>query len=129
MVPCEELASNSDDIVPCEEPPPSSDVIVPCGELTNSHSVLLNEMPPESAVTVNKPVSVLEGPSTSPLSNLLVCPALSTSSVPKRPSTCARLLTSDESLRLFEEKEKKKPWKKKRGRMKELQKRRKEKNY
>ena len=42
------------------------------------------------------------------LSDLLTCPSTSTSSAPKRPSTRARLLTSDECLRMLEEKEKKK---------------------
>ena len=86
----------------------NTDIIDPCEEPTRSHSVVLNETAPGGAVTVNTPVSVLAGPSTSPLSDLLVCPALSTSIVPKRPSTRARLLTSDESLQLLEEKEKKK---------------------
>jgi len=47
---------------------------------------------------------------TSSLSNLLVCPALNSleSAVPKRLTTKARLLTSYESLRLLEEKERKK---------------------
>ena len=85
----------------------NTDIIDPCEEPTRSHSVVLNETAPGGAVTVNTPVSVLAGPSTSPLSDLLVCPALSTSIVPKRPSTRARLLTSDESLQLLEEKEKK----------------------
>ena len=66
----------------------NTDIIVPCEEPTCSHSVVLNETTPGGAVTVNKPVSVLAGPSTSPLSDLLVCPTLSTSIVPKRPSTC-----------------------------------------
>ena len=51
----------------------------------------------------------VSGP-TSSLSDLLVCPALNNliSDVPKRPPTQARLLTSQESLKLLEDKERKK---------------------
>ena len=53
--------------------------------------------------------SNVSGPNSS-LSDLLVCPALNNleSTVPKRPPTKARLLTSYESLQILEEKE----WKK-----------------
>ena len=53
------------------------------------------------------------------LSDFLVCPALATSAVPKRPTTHARLLTSsDEGLRLLEKKQQKKELEK---RIKKLQ--------
>ena len=89
----------------------STDLIVPCEEPASSQSVSSNETSPKDAITVDKSVSVVPvgaGPSTSPLSDLLVCPTINTPSVPKRTATCARLLTSDESLQLLEEKERKK---------------------
>ena len=89
----------------------STHVIVPCEESVPGHSVSSIETSPQGAVAVNKPVSVIPagaGPSTSSLSDLLVCPAMSTYNAPKRTATRARLLTSDESLRLLEEKEKRK---------------------
>jgi len=73
-----------------------------------------DDMRPSDEVACNSteslPVSGNEAVSrpTSPLSNLLVCPGLNASTAPKRPSTRARLLTSNESLRLLEEKEQKK---------------------
>ena len=60
-----------------------------------------NKVSSKETVNVSKP-------SKSHLSDLLTCPLTSTSSAPKRPSTRARLLTSDECLRMLEEKEKKK---------------------
>ena len=89
----------------------STDLIVPCEEPASSQSVSSSETSPKDAVTVDKSVSVVPvgaGPSTSPLSDLLVCFAMNTPSVPKRTTTRARLLTSDESLQLLEEKERKK---------------------
>ena len=89
----------------------STDLIVPCEEPASSQSVSSNETSPKDAVTVDKSVSVVPvgaGPSTSPLSDLLVCPAMNTPSVPKRTITRVQLLTSDESLQLLEEKERKK---------------------
>ena len=62
---------------------------------------LPNKVSSKETVNVRKP-------SKSHLSDLLTCPSTSTSSAPKRPSTRARLLTSDECLRMLEEKEKKK---------------------
>ena len=89
----------------------NTDLIVPCEEPASSQSVSSNETSSKDPVTVDKSVSVVPvgaGPSTSPLSDLLVCPAMNTPSVPKRTATLARLLTSDESLQLLEEKERKK---------------------
>ena len=112
----------------------STDLIVPCEEPASSQSVSSNETSPKDAVNVGKPVSVIPvgaGSSTSPLSDLLVCPAMNTPSVPKRTTTRARLITSDESLRLLEEKERKKEMEllEKENRKKErAAKRRKEKN-
>ena len=60
-----------------------------------------NKVSSKETVNVSKP-------SKSHLSDLLTCPLTSTSSAPKRPSTRARLLTSDECLQMLEEKEKKK---------------------
>ena len=67
-------------LVPCEEPASSSSE-----ELTCNNSVQPSEMSPGNTIIVNESVS---GP-TSSLSDLLVCPALSTSAVPKRPPTHA----------------------------------------
>ena len=126
LVSSEEQASSRNVVASSEEPASSNNVIASGKELASSKDVITPcEEPivalPNKVSTVN-----VSKPPKPGLSDLLTCPALSTSSAPKRPSTRARLLTSDECLRLLEEKEKRKKWKprkKKRGRMKGLQKR------
>ena len=137
VVSSEEPASSRNVVGSSEEPASSNNVVASGKELASSRDVITPcEEPivalPNKVSTVN-----VSKPPKPGLSDLLTCPALSTSSAPKRPSTRARLLTSDECLRLLEEKEKKKEMetqekekrKKKRGRMKGLQKRKKEKSY
>ena len=75
----------------------------PCGQPATSTDLSKNQ------TTSNVVCDNVSGP-TSSLSDLLVCPALNNliSDVPKRPPTQARLLTSQESLKLLEDKERKK---------------------
>ena len=91
---------------------PTSVSFVPSitSQVSPCHNSSSNETTPTNVVDTS--VSVILGsgsdPSTSPLSDLLVCPALTTPSTSKRPPSYARLLTSHESLALLEEKENKK---------------------
>ena len=113
---------------------PTSVSFVPSvtSQVSPCHNSSSNETTPTNVVDTS--VSVILGsgsdPSTSPLSDLLVCPALTTPSTSKRPPSYARLLTSHESLALLEEKENKKKtevMEKEKERRKEPRKRRKEK--
>ena len=103
-----------------------TDLGVPCEQLPSDHSVSSDQLTTgqpfpydtvssnETATkkqtidTVNKPVAVIPGPSMSSLSDLLVFPEITTSTESKRNSSQARLLTSDENLKLLEEIENKK---------------------
>jgi len=81
-----------DVLVNCEQSPPSKNL-----SKNSSTSDMLSDNTPAL---------------TSSLSHLLVCPALNNGEsdplIAKRPPTSARLLTSNESLRVLEEKEQKK---------------------